>query len=767
MPPENRSREVLRGRRVRLVGAVAVHVIFAAVVTWPLLRDMSTHVAGDQGDPILNTAILVWNATTLPFSEQWWNAPHYFPTQGVTTFTENLLGVYPISSPIYWLTANPVLAYNVALFLTWPLSGLAIFLLVRRLTDHDAAAFLAGLMFAFNPMRGVAVFHIQTLATYGIPFGLVGLHGYLADQRRGWLVLFGLAWIQQGFANGYYILYGGLIFGLWLLYYCSTRSAFRHAGAILVAWAVSSLALVPMLLRYRAVHDVMGMHRSINEILYFSASPHSWFEVGDITWLWHWVLPSGKDNLFPGLMIVALTVAGIGHALTRGREPSSSHWLHGRLRSVLWAVAAVSVASIVWVLWSGPVDTMVGPIAVKMRSLDRGLVVLALDGVLLAVSTSSIRRAVSSRSHLIFYSAGILVFAILACGPILRVDERPILDPAPYGWLMLLPGFNELRVPTQIKMIHLVCLAVAAGLSFARISPQRTRKGLVACGLCALAIAMEGWFTAMPLDNSVPLWSVVEPSDRSEPILELPLGPGFDGAPTLRASVHHRRVMNGVSGYDPPYYVALKAGLAAHDPDLLAAIGSIGPIDIVVDGSADPDGAHLRYAASAAGAERVGTDGVRTVFRVPRAAAPSELGQALHIMGVQAVRNAATSSLMIDGDRATGWGDYPQRPDGWVIATLASPQPVAGVATSIGDFLLDFPRRLAIDTSIDNETWEPAWEGPTFGHTFLGFIRAPRDAELRFSFSPREARFVRLRQLDTSTTMWRISELTIHAPVSR
>ena len=88
------------------------------------------------------------------------------------------------------------------------------------------------------------------------------------------------------------------------------------------------------------------------------------------------------------------------------------------------------------------------------------------------------------------------------------------------------------------------------------------------------------------------------------------------------------------------------------------------------------------------------------------------------------------------------------------------------MTTSIGDFLLDFPRRLAIDTSIDGAVWESAWEGPTFAQTFLGFVRAPRDAELRFSFAPHEARFVRLRQLEAFSSMWRISELKIHAPVS-
>ena len=38
---------------------------------------------------------------------------------------------------------------------------------------------------------------------------------------------------------------------------------------------------------------------------------------------------------------------------------------------------------------------------------------------------------------------------------------------------------------------------------------------------------------------------------------------------------------------------------------------------------------------------------------------------------------------------------------------------------------------------------------------------------IRFSFPPHQARFVRLRQLEAFSSMWRISELTIHAPVSQ
>lgn len=78
----------------RLWGALAFYVLISIAATWPLARDASTLIAGDTGDPILNTSVLVWNATTFPHSPAYWNAPHFYPTQGATTFTENLLGMY-------------------------------------------------------------------------------------------------------------------------------------------------------------------------------------------------------------------------------------------------------------------------------------------------------------------------------------------------------------------------------------------------------------------------------------------------------------------------------------------------------------------------------------------------------------------------------------------------------------------------------------------------------------------------------------------------
>ena len=68
----------------------------------------------------------------MPFTAAWWNPPYFYPAPGISAFTENLVGVSVIASPVYWLTGNPLAAYNIAFFLTWPLSAFTVYLLALR-----------------------------------------------------------------------------------------------------------------------------------------------------------------------------------------------------------------------------------------------------------------------------------------------------------------------------------------------------------------------------------------------------------------------------------------------------------------------------------------------------------------------------------------------------------------------------------------------------------------------------------------------------------
>src|SRR5689334_10016126 len=133
MPPADRPRPSRRGLTL---GIFATYVLITVALTWPLTPHIATGVPNDPGDPALNTWILWWNAVSVPFTTAWWNAPAFFPTEGALTFSEHLLGLTPISTPIYWLTGNIQLGYNLALFLSLPLSAFFAYLLCRDLTGR-------------------------------------------------------------------------------------------------------------------------------------------------------------------------------------------------------------------------------------------------------------------------------------------------------------------------------------------------------------------------------------------------------------------------------------------------------------------------------------------------------------------------------------------------------------------------------------------------------------------------------------------------------
>jgi hypothetical protein len=429
-------------------------------------------------------------------------------------------------------------------------------------------------------------------------------------------------------------------------------------------------------------------------------------------------------------------------------------------------IAALSAAVVAVTLVLGPWRISIAGLTLRTSDLNRPLMLLALCGLPLLVLKTNVMDVLRRRSTFAFYIAATIILGLLCCGPVLRTGDAVIFDPMPYRWLMAVPGFDQLRVPTRFWMLGTLCLAVAAALAFARLVPTAGRRRTVAFVVVSACLLLDGWTNGIHMADAPQQWPRVERRADARPILELPLGPDWDAAATFRSMRHRRRVLNGVSGYDPPHYEPLKSGLASHDPALLLAIASLGEFEVVVNGDADPGGAWARYVASVPGAVLRDSDGPRTLYRIPATVRPDvQLGSTVPIVGASA--NSLDGSLAIDGRMETEWNDgRSQQPGQWLVVDLGQPREVAGIAHALGEFARDFPRRLSIDTSLDGTTWATAWEGPTVVDAFIAATRAPIEARMPFSFEPRQARYVRLRQLDTEIHLWRVAELTVHGPAS-
>ncbi len=747
----------------------AVFALFAAIAYFyvrPLFDHLGTRLAVNAGDPALNAAILWWNATVVPLTHAWWNQPWFHPAAGVTALTENLLGLAPIATPLYWLTHDVVTTYNLTFFLSWPLSAFACYLLVRRLTGRLDAGLVAGLAFGFSPYRVSAeIGHLQSLSVYWLPVAMLALHAFLETRRRVWLAVFGVAWVLQSLANGYYMLFGAVLIALWLVYFGTQASHRRGAIEVIAAWAVASLALLPILIGYHHVHDYYGLKRTFFEAQAFSAHPDSFLQISDFVRAWQGTLSSGKDTLFPGLAVLVLLSGGVILGLSRPKPGATRSRTRVVLQRSLAVVFVLSLAAVLIWLARGSVSIHVGDWTLfRMTNPSRALMVMAVCGAAV-LWMAPVRRAIGARDSFLFYSACVPIMALLACGPILSVRDTVLLDPSPYRWLMALPGFDELRVPSRFWMMGVLCLSVAAGLAFNRLIVLRPAARILFCVAACAGILADGWITAMPAANAAPVWASMAGSDPALPLIELPLGPNWDSAATFRVTAHRRPVMNGVSGYDPPYYAPLQSGLGTGDRDMLSAIASLGAYEISIESATDRNGYWKGFVMDTAlAAVRVAGDDARTIFRVPGVTRlVPDTGPAWPLATVRS--SAGDASGAYDRRMETDWLVYPQAGVEWLVADLGQEQDIGAVSVAIGRHAEDFPRRLAIDVSADGQQFDPVWEGETAGESFLASLKAPREAWLRLSIAPHRVRFVRIRQTAKANAAWRVAEIEVNAPV--
>jgi hypothetical protein len=129
-----------------------LYLLIAVVLTWPLVTLFSTHLAGFPfGDAQEMTRHIWWIQHALRTGQ-----PVIF--QPLMAYPQGLEGVILWSNPLQffpgWLFAFVLplpAAYNLFMLLTLALNGWAAWWLVRGLTEHDGAAFIAGLVFMSAP----------------------------------------------------------------------------------------------------------------------------------------------------------------------------------------------------------------------------------------------------------------------------------------------------------------------------------------------------------------------------------------------------------------------------------------------------------------------------------------------------------------------------------------------------------------------------------------------------------------------------------------
>jgi F5/8 type C domain len=249
--------------------------------------------------------------------------------------------------------------------------------------------------------------------------------------------------------------------------------------------------------------------------------------------------------------------------------------------------------------------------------------------------------------------------------------------------------------------------------------------------------------------------------------LDLPANPSHDTIALYRATEHQRPLLNGYSGYFAPHYWPLEYLVSQHDPAVLTRMSSFGALEVVVDRDLDEGGQLEHFVANHPQASRVYEEHAYASFRIERGPhvgpLPKLEGEPLPIAAFSSEISAGLLRAMTDGDLVTRWhAAREQRPGDAFVADLGGAHVVNGVVMMIGGFNTDFPRSLAIDTSIDGSTWIQAWRGTTGLMALSGALEDPLSVPMPIEFAPHQVRYLRFTQLVSEEKYyWSIAELRV------
>jgi ABC-type tungstate transport system substrate-binding protein len=721
--------------------AVAGYTSLTLLCTWPLACRLATVVPHDVGDPLLTTWILWWNAHTAPLTARWWDAPMFWPMAGALALSEHMLGLSLIASPLQWLGADPITAYNVLFLLSFPLCAVSAHALAYTLTGrHDAAA-LGGVVFAFNPYRTSQIAHLHILWVFWMPLALMALHRYARDGRRRWLLLFAAMWVGQALSNGYFLLFFPVLIALWAAWFLAARRDLQRLGAIAAAWCLGSMVLLPLVIPYQRFHERLAVDRNFGEIVSFSADVGALVAVPPLALASRLLPTTGntEQQLFPGFTVVALIVTAMMASLLWGRnEPSSRR----RLKLVFGAAACGCVGVALFAQLGWPWQLRVGGTTLVSVSTPFKPLTAAIWCLVFAVAIEGrLARAWNARSALPFYVCAAAVMYVLSFGPQASFLGTPFWYRPPYAWLMELPGFSSVRAPARFAMLAELCLSAAAPLAFVRIRDSLPRRFAAAAAIAALCGAVaDGWIRALPLPDLPPRFASLE-SLQEGVVVELPVGDVLGDIAALYRSMYHRRpIVNGYSGFMPTHYRVLRIAIDADGTDAFDAMTSSGPLTVVE-----------------------GSGGRVTTIPAAGHADPFPTGRSLAIHAVFEGGTGVDRSPLTDGNGWTRWDSAsPQDGSETMTIDLGSIQRVDGLTLAIGPYLGDFPRVLAIDLSDDLQSWTMRWSGRGGAKAVVGGVHDPRMVPLSFGFPATSARWVRLRQLGKDPVdHWSIAELTV------
>ncbi len=563
----------------RHAAVLGVFLVLVALYTYPMILHPGRLLPVHK-DPMMYGWTMVSNVRRL-LSEPLYvfHGNTFYPHGNVVAYTDLLLTPTLTAGPIYLLTGNPVLQYNLTLLIWWALSGWAMYVMTYALLDSHLGATIAALAFTLCPYRTDYFLEFEMELAFPIPLALLFFFRFL-DTRR-WRDLAGtflFVWIEA-LAAMYYAIMLGFALAVVAVLHAILRPRTWNWTIVrrsLVGALALVVALAPFLVPYVQNYREMGMERELGQPGRHSADILTYLETG-VTKLYHFspTRHVAETSLFMGFVALALAAAGsVVPAAWSAGGVSPVKWRISRWLTVGLACAVVGLSvTLVW----GDVLRAAGirpPRAQRFFDalLLLGLVRLGLEGWC-AVRAGQGASPLGERELRWIFLFLLVLFFDLSLGPWIRYDGKEF-GPGLYRTLYphLLP-LHAMRISTRFGVVVVLAVSFLAGLGIKWLAARladTTARFAVAGALVALLLAE---YASFPLpyqevdwSRRPPVYQALAEDPEDVAVLEWPLGfEDWEDDYTFMSISHGKRLVNGASGFIPELNHDISATLSAPD----------------------------------------------------------------------------------------------------------------------------------------------------------------------------------------------------------
>ncbi|MGH9173530.1 MAG: hypothetical protein ACRD1H_04190, partial [Vicinamibacterales bacterium] len=296
-------------------------VLVTVWMTWPLTLRAGSAVQ-DPGDPLFE----IWVMRTVQHRLatdplDLYDSNSFYPFDWSLAYSEEAISTALLAWPVYLLTGNDVLTYNLMLLSAFWLVAFAVYLLARELGARPGAAVAAGVLASFAPARYAHLSHLHMLVIGWLPLALWALTRYARGGGNRYLAVTGAALTIQFLASLHMAVFSTLVLVLYLPFLLwferrQRRWSTAEIGGLLAAVAVPYLLLAPTLVPHVLAGRQYKMDRPRWEVEALSSSPSAYVETYVSNGFWTGVLNTNSEPFFPG----ALAILGAGLAVLAWRR---------------------------------------------------------------------------------------------------------------------------------------------------------------------------------------------------------------------------------------------------------------------------------------------------------------------------------------------------------------------------------------------------------------------------------------------------------------